>query len=147
MILLLYCRVFRLIECVRCCDAAQLKLGCCHAVVIMARLCYSYMQVYYFAALILTHFRFFSSYHGHSGPRMRNRMRGSDLKILTGLTLREGDQFTEITNIQDSSITVNPRRDCDDAGSWIILEFATAKQNIIDQDDPAADIESDIDSD
>lgn len=87
--------------------------------------------------LTLWRCRFFSSYHGHSGPRQRNRLRGSDLKILTGLNLREGDQFVEVCKIEDLLLTLNPRRDCDigvEAGSCILLEFATAKQNIFEKD-------------
>jgi hypothetical protein len=64
-------------------------------------------------------------------------MRGSDLKILNDLTLREGDQFVELHEIQDSLFTINPRRDCDvgvEPGSWILLEFAAAKQSIFEED-------------
>jgi hypothetical protein len=71
-------------------------------------------------------------------------MRGSDLKILNGLTLREGDQFVELHNIQDSVYTINPRRDCDvgvEPGSWILLEFAAAKQNIFEEDNSIDDDE------
>jgi hypothetical protein len=62
-------------------------------------------------------------------------MRGSDLKVFTDLTLREGDQFVEIAKISICQLTLNPRRDCDigfGVGSWILLEFAKAKQSVLD---------------
>lgn len=88
--------------------------------------------------VVLAQCRFFSWNHGHSGPRQRNWMRGSDLKIVSDLCLREGDQFTDINAIQHSRLTLNPRRSCDvgcDNGSWILLHFADSRDSLIGSED------------
>lgn len=80
--------------------------------------------------------RLFNCYHNNSGPRQRTRMRGSDLTLVCKLELREGDQFTKITQIQNSVYTLNPRRDCDqdaDPTSWVLLQFSESRQVILDE--------------
>ena len=86
--------------------------------------------------ILLAQCRLFNCYHNNSGPWQRTWMRGSDLTLVSHLELREGDQFTKITQIQNSVYTLNPRRDCDqihDKSSWVLLQFSESRQVILDE--------------
>jgi hypothetical protein len=83
--------------------------------------------------VLLAQCKFFSSLHAHSGSRNRasHVLRGSDLTIVQGLTLRAVDRFVEIKQIHDGILTLNPTRAIEpigfNQGSWVVLRFAPGR--------------------
>jgi hypothetical protein len=80
--------------------------------------------------VLVAYTKYFDCHHGHSGSRVRgsNVMRGSDLTLVKGLSLRVRDRFLDLLDIEDDVLTLNPARPEIDPigygqGTWVVLHF------------------------